>query len=194
MKTGKWLFMGLLACMLALSGCSATVSSGSSIATTGNTVTAAPGIRPTTTPTVTPGATATPTGSPGGGTVTPGTVSIELAAATLMPGESLSLTIHNGLSSAIMTSDHHTNCTVVTLQQNLNGIWTNIAPCREETVTRMIELAANSSTSVQLGVGAQASSSFWPPGTYRVAFSYALASASGGGSSTTIYSATIVVR
>jgi hypothetical protein len=81
------------------------------------------------------------------------------------PQDTITVTISNGLATTISTTDHQTNCTIVTLERLANGAWQAEGVCRLKTPTRIVPISPG--MTVQ-----QLSSSPWPTGTYRVAFRY----------------------
>lgn len=82
------------------------------------------------------------------------------------PGDTITVTIHNGLSQMIWSADHKTACTVVAAERLQNGQWVAMGLCRLETPTRMVALPAASATVQSFAtIG-------WPSGTYRVTLSY----------------------
>src|SRR6185312_12695655 len=108
------------------------------------------------------------------GTVVAGRVTITLNKKAYTPGESMTVTIVNGLSSNIMAADHQSSCTVVALQVQNNSSWQNKGICSLGIATRMIVIHAKSSLLQTLSPGARtlASNTVWPKGLYRIAFSY----------------------
>jgi hypothetical protein len=111
---------------------------------------------------------------------TSGKVTLALDKTSYAPGNTAIVTIGNGLSTKIVVSDHHTDCTYVQLQQQVAGAWQVVGECKLMTPTRLVGLAAGSSTSQKIVIpsGAQAA------GIYRVALTY---------SNTTTYSTTFTV-
>lgn len=113
----------------------------------------------------------------GAGTVgtTPPTqgVVVQLDAASYGPSDTITLTVLNQLSAAIVATDHHSSCTIVQLQREVGGAWQDEGGCALGMVTRQISLAAGSATRVTVAPGAgQMSVKPWPAGTYRVSFTY----------------------
>jgi hypothetical protein len=83
----------------------------------------------------------------------------------------------------------------VDLQRQNGGTWQTVVSCRLEIVTRIVPLAAGSSTlQVLAPAGAsQNAGSGWPAGTYRIAFSYGVGSTGALTTQTLVYSATFVI-
>jgi hypothetical protein len=98
------------------------------------------------------------------------------------PGATIVVSIKNGLSSRIMVTDHHTNCTYVDLQQQVAGQWQPVGECKLMTPTGMVELAAGSVTPQRIVIPSGAGAA----GTHRVALTY--------NDTTTIYSSTFAVE
>jgi hypothetical protein len=118
------------------------------------------------------------TASPNTSTGTPdasGKVTLILDKTFYTPGGTVMVTIENGLSTKIVVTDHHTDCTYVQLEQLVSGQWQPVGECKLMTPTRLVELAAGSATpqKIALPAGSQAT------GSYRVALTY---------SNTTVYS------
>jgi hypothetical protein len=128
---------------------------------------------------VVPSTTASPTSSSDTHD-TSGKVTLVLDKTSYAPGSTAIVTIGNGLSTKIVVSDHHTDCTYVQLQQQVAGAWRLVGECKLMTPTRLVALAAGSATPQKIVIpsGAQAA------GAYRVALTY---------SNTTIYSSTFTV-
>ena len=94
----------------------------------------------------------------------------------LKPSDTIFVYVGNGLSQAICTTDHHSECTAVTLERQVSADWQPVAPCLLATPTQIAELGPIESFNVRLEpsvTGAQ--SGAWPTGTYRVALTYHLA-------------------
>ena len=121
-----------------------------------------------------PSADATPSGTPGAGDqLVSGQVTLALDKQTYQPGDTIVVTINNGLSQTISTTDHQTNCTLVTAEYLAGSQWQAVGACRLMTPTRIVPLPANSSTVQQLVVPESSSDgSSWPAGTYRVTLVY----------------------
>jgi hypothetical protein len=100
------------------------------------------------------------------GQQTNGQVTLTLNKQHYAPGDTITVTIHNGLSQLIWSADHKTACTLVAAERLRNGQWEAMGLCRLETPTRMVALPAASATPQPLAtIG-------WPSGTYRIALSY----------------------
>lgn len=113
-----------------------------------------------------PPATHSPTTAGASGQQASGQVILTLNKQHYSPGDTITVTIHNGLSQMIWSADHKTACTVVAAERLQNGQWEAMGLCRLETPTRMVALPATSATVQPFAtVG-------WPSGTYRVTFSY----------------------
>lgn len=152
----------------------------------------------------------TPSGTPqttsnSGGAPTPGQVTVTLVgtpqgtaqgtAQSYSKGAIITVEIANGLSSTITTTDHHTNCTMVTLEQQVGGAWQPVGKCVIMTATRMIPIAAGQVVKQELRPqNGMTNVGIWQAGTYRVAFSYSAGSnTETPGSGATIYSPTFTI-
>ena len=112
------------------------------------------------------------------------------------PSDPIHVTIMNGLQTKIYTADHRSDCTLVQLERQSGDTWQAVAPCRLEIATRIVSLAAGSSTPQVLApVGTSPSTAgSWPAGTYRIAFGYGAGSQEALAQQTVAYSATFVVQ
>lgn len=131
----------------------------------------------------------------GTGSVVPGAsdqVKVTTDSLRYRPGDTITVTITNGLASGILAADHQSNCTTVTLERQDGTTWQPQNPCRLMIATRLVAFGAGSMTAVRLQpqTGADTAPAGWAAGTYRVAFSYAH---SAGGTSTTSYSASVTI-
>jgi hypothetical protein len=128
-----------------------------------------------------------PTGSSGG-------VSVDVGSGNYATTATIIATVHNELSESILATDHQTSCTIVQLQRQVNSEWQNQGGCALGIATRRVTLAAGSSTVVQVTPGAgQFSTTPWPTGTYRIAFTYQTGPLSAPAPSMTVYSTTFTV-
>lgn len=194
MMQKRWMFP-MLVCLgifvLIFSGCGTNNTSGST-GTPAPIVTVPLQGVPTHTP-VTPTATALQ------GTVVAGHVTVTLNKKVYTSGESMTVTIVNGLSSNIMAADHQSSCTVVALQIQNGSNWQNKGICSMGIATRMIVIHTKSSLLQTLspGAGTVAPNTTWPKGLYRIAFSYAVSTipdvATRSGGFVTIYSQTFTI-
>jgi hypothetical protein len=121
-------------------------------------------------------------------------VVVEVGASNYSVSDMIAVTVRNELVNEIIATDHQTSCTIVQLQIEANGAWQNQGGCALGMATRMIRLAAGSSTAVQVAPGkGQMTAKPWPAGTYRVSFTYHTGSPIAPGSSVTVVSAPFTV-
>lgn len=113
------------------------------------------------------GQTPVSTAQPSGATTQDG-VSITLDNAGFQATGAVNVTIHNGSNQTIMATDHHSYCTMVTVQQQINGVWTALAPCKLMIATRAIEIATQTTMTQKVS----ATTSGWAKGTYRITFGF----------------------
>src|SRR5712691_9371376 len=99
---------------------------------------------PTTRPSLSPSPSLTAT------TTAAGTVTLTLGAASYHPNEVISVTLSNRSTRTIFFPDHLTYCTVIQLQQWMNGNWASVYLCRLEIATMLHELNAGQSLVVKL--------------------------------------------
>ncbi|HEX6800358.1 MAG TPA: hypothetical protein VF116_21785 [Ktedonobacterales bacterium] len=81
----------------------------------------------------------------------------------------------NGLGQCIYATDHHSDCSLGTLERQVDGAWQPQANCQTATPTRTIAVPPLEAAFIRLtppATGAQPG--IWQSGTYRVAFSYRL--------------------
>ncbi len=116
-----------------------------------------------------------------------GLVTLTLDKQSYTAGDTVAVTLHNGLTQAIWTADHKTTCTVITAERLQNGQWAAVGGCRLMSPTTMVSLPAASATVQHL------SSTGWPSGTYRVALAYTGGDAGTGGPSGVVYSVEFTV-
>jgi hypothetical protein len=130
--------------------------------------------------------TPSPTTAGASGQASSGKVTLTLNKQSYATGDTVSVTIHNGLTQAIWAADHKTACTVVAAERQQNGQWTAMGLCRLETPTRMAPLPAASATVQQFATTG------WPSGTYRVTLAYG-GDEGAGGPSGVAYSAEFTI-
>ena len=129
-----------------------------------------------------PSTTASP--SPGSGSITPvtsGKVTLVLDKTSYALSSAARVTIENGLSSKIVVTDHHTNCTYIQLEQQVAGQWRPVGKCTLMTPSRLVVLAADSVIPQMILIPSDPAAA----GTYRVALTY---------NNTTTYSSTFAVE
>jgi hypothetical protein len=78
--------------------------------------------------------------------------------------------ITNGNDQSIVTWDHKTNCTIVTVQKQESNGWVNIAPCLLLTPTRLVSIGPRMELSMKLPP--ENSSARYEPGNYRLEFAW----------------------
>lgn len=81
----------------------------------------------------------------------------------------------NGLSQCIYATDHHSVCSIVVLERQVDAVWQPQAMCPLATPTRTIALPPMQAAFIRLTPTAtNGQQGAWQTGTYRVAFSYRL--------------------
>ena len=113
-----------------------------------------------------PSATPSPTTAAASGQQTNGQVTLTLNKQPYLQGDTITVTIHNGLPQMIWAVDHKTACTVIAAERLQNGQWEAVGLCRLETPTRIVALPAASATVQPFATTG------WPSGTYRATLSY----------------------
>jgi len=122
--------------------------------------------------------------SPSSGSATPvtsGKVTLAPDKTSYAPNSAATVTIENGLSSKIVVTDHHTNCTYIQLEQQVAGQWRPVGQCTLKTPSRLVVLAAGSVISQRIVIPSGPAAA----GIYRVALTY---------NNTTTYSSTFAVE
>lgn len=125
-------------------------------------------------------------------TINQGLVTIATNHASYATTGSIVATVTNKTDQPIFTYNHKASCTVLAVQQEMNGEWVApsqfIAGCAQETPTGLVQLAPGKPYTASVHAGYLRDVS-WPVGTYRLALTYFNSSSdatkSGG---TTIYS------
>jgi hypothetical protein len=105
-------------------------------------------------------------------TPTPGAVTLHLGQPHLGLTDAASVTLANGLSTAILVEDHQSQCTVVTLERQAGTGWLEMAPCQLETPTRLLSIAPGSRETLTLSPEGGLQAGTWQAGTYRFALRY----------------------
>lgn len=176
----------IIACLLsgAVVACGVTNTVNSPGAST--TTTTGSSFPPTTTST---GSSFPPTGTGSRTPVAAGKVTITVQQTALHNGD-IAATVQNGNASAIKVADHASNCTILTLQMQDGGNWTNSAACTSPTAPKLVDIAAGASLTVDLGTKALNTGATWSPGTYRLLIQFALGAAPAPGPADMLYTAT----
>jgi len=117
-------------------------------------------------------------------TATPvrGVVTIRLDKSRYHAGELALVTVTNGLAQSISTTNHKSSCSIVQLEQKVNGSWQAVDPCHLQTPTLVVELAKGSVTELKIGIPNT-------PATYRVTLSYTGGDEGTGGPGGIVHSA-----
>jgi hypothetical protein len=124
-----------------------------------------------------------------------GGVQIILARERFGLQEHIVATIQNGLTTSIWTTDHHSDCSLLTLEYLSGGAWHAVGQCSQPRSVKVVEIAAGADTPQSIGYSQNMDmGSGWSAGTYRLSLSYALnqnqASTSGA---TTVHSDSFAV-
>jgi hypothetical protein len=114
-----------------------------------------------------------------------GGVRITLARERFSLQESIGATIQNGLTISIWTTDHHSDCGLLTLEYFTAGAWGAVNQCTQPRPVKVIEIPAGVSAPQSIGFSQNMDmGAGWSAGTYRLSLSYApnqsQATASGG--------------
>ena len=125
-----------------------------------------------------------------------GGVKITLARERFGLQESIVATIQNGLTTSIWTTDHHSDCGLLTLEYLSGGAWRAVGQCSQPRPVKVVEIAAGAAAPQSIGYSQNMDmGAGWSAGTYRLSLSYApnqsQANASGA---TTVHSDTFAVE
>ncbi|MBS1786860.1 MAG: hypothetical protein JST85_04020 [Acidobacteria bacterium] len=103
--------------------------------------------------------------------------------------EPVALRINNDTDEAILTYDHQSYCSIVTVQRQNGGDWEEVAPCLLGTMTRVVKIPSRDQVDFKLPTESAASK--LPQGIYRLEFTYWKPDAEGKptGNPTTLHSA-----
>jgi hypothetical protein len=104
--------------------------------------------------------------------VTPGQITITTSKAQYQPGETISVTIGNGLASRVLVADHQSDCGVVTVEYQNGQTWQPQNPCLLKSPTRLVPIEAGTTHAQPVRPPQTSGSPAWPTGVYRVALSY----------------------
>lgn len=107
-------------------------------------------------------------------TSTHGSITMTLNARSYRTNETITVALKNERSQAIFFVDQHTNCTVLFMQQQVDGNWRNIENCY---VGRR-SMWSTLNPGQQLVVKLDPPRGNWLPGHYRVALDYSIGQAS----------------
>ena len=95
--------------------------------------------------------------------------------ASYTPSDVITVTLVNGHSASVFTTDHHTGCSIITLRRETDGGWRDVGRCMMGIATRIIEVPTGETIVVTLRPGAgELRPTPWPVGTYRALVHYAL--------------------
>jgi hypothetical protein len=99
---------------------------------------------------------------------TAGPVTLSVDSTSHSTSDTIVVTLNNQSKQTIYYFDHQTNCTVIQLQQQVNGKWETMSNCGLGRVSVLHQLNAGQQMTVTL----DAPHGHWPTGTYRAALSY----------------------
>lgn len=108
-------------------------------------------------------------------TINQGVVTIATDHGAYATSNDIVATVTNNTGQPIFTYDHKASCTVLAIQQQVNGAWVapskTIAGCAEERPTGLVELVPGKAYTVTIHAGYLRSAP-WPAGTYRLVLTY----------------------
>jgi hypothetical protein len=94
------------------------------------------------------GTTGSPAGSPPPSASN--AVSIRPEASSFAVGEPIRAVVENGLSITIYVADQKTDCSILTLERDVGGIWEPVSACNEGRAPVVVELSSGSSRSITI--------------------------------------------
>lgn len=107
--------------------------------------------------------------------VTVGQVRVVVENGSYAPDSTIFAWAGNGLSQCIYAADHHSGCSIIVLERQVDSGWQPQADCQLATPARTLALPPMQADFVRLAPPATgAQPGIWQAGTYRVAFSYHL--------------------
>lgn len=107
--------------------------------------------------------------------VTVGQVRVVVESGAYDRGSTIFAWAGNGLGQCIYATDHHSDCSIIVLERQVDSGWQPQADCQLATPTRTLALPPMQADFVRLAPPATgAQPGIWQAGTYRVAFSYHL--------------------
>lgn len=99
---------------------------------------------------------------------------------TYSPSSTITVVLVNHRSSRIVTYDHQTSCTILTLQRQTATGWQNVGGCALGIATRQVTIDAGQTMKIALSPGGgQIRATPWPTGTYRAVLSFSPLTAPG---------------
>jgi hypothetical protein len=102
-------------------------------------------------------------------------VRITLAKDHFTSDEPLAATIQNGLTTAIWSTDHHSDCSLLTLEYFTGEAWHAVNQCAQPRPMKVVALPAGASAPQSIGYSQNMDmGAGWAAGTYRLSLSYAL--------------------
>lgn len=108
--------------------------------------------------------------------------------------QAIGVTVTNAGKRALYAVDNHTQCTILQLQEQVRGAWTDIMPCNTGQPVNVLEVAPGSGVPYTLAPGnAHGNPNAWDPGVYRVALLLGT-KADGSNLTTSVYSAGFVIK
>lgn len=132
------------------------------------------------------------------GTITSGQVTIATDHTIYAPAEDIHVTVTNHLSEDIYALDTQASCTILGLEQQINGAWqgSNASRCLMGRRAQPLKIGSGQTyiATIRPGAPGVANAAF-PTGTYRMVLIYSDSQAGLGmhSSTTTIYSAALMV-
>jgi hypothetical protein len=90
------------------------------------------------------------------------------------PSSTIIVTLVNRGATNVITFDHQTGCTILTLQRQVSGDWQPVGSCAMGRVTQQVTIPAGKTMQIKLTPGGgQIHPSLWPTGTCRVVLRFA---------------------
>ena len=141
----------------------------------------------------TPPSNATPTSTPSGNPQGAG-VTVRANRSTYGVGDSIDITIHNGLAFTITPNGGHTSCTPIILERSANASWQSLGDCLTDPPTQILEISPGASVVIQVKPStSRGTSGPWQTGTYRATVEYVNSANLSGGPTTMVSSPSFTI-
>lgn len=105
-----------------------------------------------------------------------GSIRVTTNRADYAPDDAIAVTVRNTLSTAIYALDTQASCSILSLQQQVNGSWqlSQVAPCPQKRPARPIKIDAGAAYTATITAGYPGMQQRpFPLGSYRLALTYA---------------------
>ena len=127
-------------------------------------------------------------------TATAQSVTLTTDFTTYSASQAIGVTVTNGSKRAYFAPDNHSECTVLQLQEQVRGVWTDVMSCNTGQPVTVLQVTPGPGVPYTLAPGnAKGNPNAWDPGVYRVALLLGT-KADGSNLTTAVYSAGILIK